>query len=203
VPPPANVKAQVSAKPCGGVKLRLSTTCRSERDPEVTARRVLAFDQDFLEELGSIGDGFVAQMADSPACVEAFEAWCEVFKEAFDELEGTGGGDFVLEKEMTWELFLEVLGSMPSGKAVGEGGFHAEMLRVAGVEVQRAFYEALMADLRGKRVPKHWRKVIYVLLPKPGNDDSVVSLRREIALMAHAGVIDEVDNVPASELLGS
>ena len=72
--------------------------------------------------------------------------------EAWEELRGTDGGKFDLEKELTWELFLEVLACMPSGKAVGEGGFHAELLRIAGPVAQRAFYDAMMEDYRGRSI---------------------------------------------------
>jgi hypothetical protein len=131
-------------------------------------RHPITFDDPrFKPELGRIGDKFVAQMSDAPACVAAFEAWCELFMEAFEPLKGIEGGDFELAKELTWEVFLEVLYSMPSGKAVGAGGFHAELLRVAGEPAQRAFYKAMMSDVRGKRVPEEWRTVLYALLVKP------------------------------------
>ena len=140
----------------------------------------------FHEELGKIGQRFVGMMADTPACHAAYEAWCEVFVEQWGELKGTDGEDFVLEKELTWELFKEVLHSMPGGKAVGAGGLHAELLWTAGESAQRVFYDALMADLRRGAMPDEWHKVLYALLvkPKPSNPE-VVAERREIALMAH------------------
>ena len=73
---------------------------------------------------------------------------------------------------------------MPRGKAVGAGGLSMEMLLAAGVDTQRAFYRAMMSDLRGKRVPSEWKTVLYALLVKPApNDPEVVAQRREIALM--------------------
>ena len=36
---------------------------------------------------------------------------------------GSDGGEWSLAKEFTWEVFLKVLGSVPSGKAVEEGGW--------------------------------------------------------------------------------
>ena len=109
-----------------------------------------------------------------------------MFMEAFPLLEGLAGGPFDIEKELTLDLFIEVLYSMPSGKAVGAGGFHAELLREAGEPTQRAFYDAMMSDVRGKRVPEEWRTVFYALLAKkPPSREDVVSQRREIALMAH------------------
>ena len=62
----------------------------------------------------------------------------------------------------------------------------AELLRAAGEPAQRAFYKALISDLREKRAPEEWRTVLYALLvkPPPSNPD-VVAERREIALMAH------------------
>lgn len=143
-------------------------------------------DPGFKAELGRVGEAFVAQMEDNPACVPAFEAWCEIFMGKFEELRGADGEAFSLQRELTWEVFREVLYSMPAGKAVGAGGFHAELLRAAGEEVQKAFYRVMMKDLRGLRVPEEWKTVLYALLiKKPPSRPDVVSQRREIALMAH------------------
>ena len=150
------------------------------------SRRITYSEPGFGKALGAIGRAFVKKMADTPACVPAFKAWCEVFMEAYTPLVGRDGGDFVLANELTWDVFQEALACMPSGKAVGAGGFSAELLRAAGEAVQRAFYEALICDVREKQVPDEWRTVLYALLvkPAPSNAD-VVSERREIALMAH------------------
>ena len=43
-------------------------------------------DPGFKAELRKIGEGFVRQMEDNPAFVAAFEAWCDMFMEKFDEL---------------------------------------------------------------------------------------------------------------------
>ena len=149
-------------------------------------RRIAYSEPEFKAELKNVGEAFVRKMADTPACLPAFDAWCSVFMEEFELLKGLDGGEFVLAKELTWELFLEVLYSMPCGKAVGAGGFHAELLKLASEKVRRTFYDAMMADLAGNRIPEHWRKVLYALLikPPPSNPD-VVAERREIALMAH------------------
>ena len=75
---------------------------------------------------------------------------------------------------------------MPNGKAVGEGGFSASLLRAASGEVQQLVYQAIIADLTEGKASKHWKVVLYTLLVKPApNDADVVSQRREIALMAH------------------
>ena len=150
------------------------------------AARIDATNDEFLPELGRIGQKFVRSLADTPACPDAFRAWCDIFLENFEELEGTRGGKFKLADELTWDVFQEVLACMPGGKAVGAGGFSAELLRAAGEPAQRAFYKALISDLREKRVPEEWRTVLYALLvkPAPSNPD-VVAERREIALMAH------------------
>jgi hypothetical protein len=74
---------------------------------------------------------------------------------------------------------------VPRGKAVGHGGFSIELLINADRGVKEAFYECLMADLRGEAFPESWRRVIYVLLTKPlPNNPALISERREIALMA-------------------
>lgn len=184
-PPAAKVALSVRAGE-RGVKVRAAAVKRNSADPDVVAARIPVGHPEFKAELGRIGDKFVRKMGDSPACVPAFEAWCALFMEHFGELEGVNGGPFRLAEELTWEVFNEVLFSMPGGKAVGAGGFHIELLRQAGGAAQRAFYDAMIADIReGRRVPAHWRKVLYVLLEKPGNDNSRVDQRREIALMAH------------------
>jgi len=67
---------------------------------------------------------------------------------------------------------------------VGAGGFSTDLLLLAGDEAKKAFYEALMMDVRGKHVDATWRRVLYVLLEKPlPNDPEVIDQRREIALM--------------------
>ena len=40
-----------------------------------------------------------------------------------------------------------------------EAGFTGEI--AAGVSAQRAFYDAMMSDVAGKRVPESWRKGLY------------------------------------------
>ena len=146
-------------------------------------QRIAYSDPRFKGELKRIGERFVQQLASRPACVPAFEAWCELFLEAFPPLAGLDGEPFELRKELTWELFLEVIYTMPKGKSVGAGGFSIELLLAAGVDAQRAFYDAMMHDLAGQRVPSEWKTVLYALLVKSGNNPDVVSLRREIALM--------------------
>ena len=55
----------------------------------------------------------------------------------------------------------------------------------AGAEVQRAFYDVMMADVGAGRVADDWRRVLYALLKKPApNNPNLVCERREIALMA-------------------
>ena len=143
-------------------------------------------DERFLDELRKIGEKFVFEMEDAPACIPCFEAWCEVFMPSWSELEGVDGGTFDLRKELTWSIFMEALHAMPSGKAVGEGGFSASLLRAASDEVRQLVYQAIIADLTEGKVSKHWKVVLYALLVKPApNDPDVVSQRREIALMAH------------------
>ena len=157
-----------------------------KKPEETPRRRITDGDPEFPDALRKVGVAFVAQMSDAPACLPAFEAWCEIFIEQMGELSGTDGGGFDLVSELTWELFLEVLHSMPGGKAVGEGGFHAELLREAGEPAQRAFYRAMMSDVKGKRIPGEWKTVLYALLIKkaPCRADVVsLSERREIALI--------------------
>ena len=60
-----------------------------------------------------------------------------------------------LRKELTWSIFMEALHAMPSGKAVGEGGFSASLLRAASGEVQQLVYQAIIADLTEGKVSKH------------------------------------------------
>ena len=161
----------------------------AKKHPEAARQKRVALDDDparFLAELGNIGTAFVSNLHDTPACLEAYRAWCDVFAHEWETIKSADGSDFLLAKELTWELFLEVLGNMPSGKAVGAGGFHAELLWQASDEIKRIFYDAMMADLQSQVVPGEWRTVLYALLVKPPpNDPTVVSERREIALMAH------------------
>jgi ribonuclease HI len=144
-----------------------------------------AHDFGFVTELGNIGDAFVQKMQDTPACEKAFEAWCNIFMERYEEIQGIDGGVFELRKELTYEVFLEALNRMPNGKAVGAGGFSVELLKNAGESVKATFYKILMEDVAAGRVAESWRRVLYVLLkkPPPNNPDKVAE-RREIALMA-------------------
>ena len=140
-------------------------------------------DPGFGAELRNIGEAFVRAL-DEGSVPAAFTAWCETFDSQFDTVTGLDGEEWELEKEMSWELFLEVLHEMPRGKAAGDGGFTVELLQLASVEVQSAFFEAMISDVRGRVLPRQWHSVLYALLPKPApNDSRVVSENREIALM--------------------
>ena len=139
----------------------------------------------FLDGLASEGDRLVQGFSSTPPIIEAFKAFCKVFCPTYDTLRGLDGGEWELTKELTFPVFLQVLQRVPRGKAVGYGGFSIELLIHADRGIKRAFYECLMADLRGGEFPPSWRKVIYVLLTKPPpNNPALISERREIALMA-------------------
>ena len=139
----------------------------------------------FLGGLAAEGDRLVQGFASTPPILEAFKAFCTVFCPTFETLRGRDGGDWELARELTLPVFLQVLKRVPRGKAVGHGGFSIELLIHADRCVKEAFYECLMADLRGEAFPDSWRRVIYVLLTKPlPNNPALISERREIALMA-------------------
>ena len=57
----------------------------------------------------------------------AFDAWLRVFVPKFETLTGADGGVWVLENELTWPLFKEVVRAMRKGKAVGAGGLASEV----------------------------------------------------------------------------
>jgi ribonuclease HI len=140
---------------------------------------------DFLSGLAAEGERLVRGFASTPPILEAFKAFCAVFCPTFETLRGRDGGEWKLFKELTFPVFLQVLKRVPRGKAVGHGGFSIELLINADRGVKEAFYECLMADLRGEVFPESWRRVIYVLLTKPlPNNPALISERREIALMA-------------------
>ena len=139
----------------------------------------------FLVGLAKEGERMVQGFASTPPILEAFRAFCNVFCPEYETLRGRDGGEWVLVKELTFSVFLQVLKRIPTGKAVGHGGFSIELLIHADRGVKEAFYECLMADLRGETFPESWRRVIYVLLTKPPpNNPALISDRREIALMA-------------------
>ena len=132
---------------------------------------------------GDSGRLFVESM-DGGASVRAFAAWCDVFLQRWDRLRARDGGWWSFD-ELTEGVFAAVLEAMPRGKAVGNGGLTIEMLRAAGPDFQALFYRTMMEEVRGKRVPEHWRRILYVLLPKPAhNNPELIKERREIALMA-------------------
>ena len=139
----------------------------------------------FLQGLAREGDRLVRTLSSTPPIIDAFKAFCKVFVPTFETLRGRDGGDWELIKELSFPVFLQVLKRVPRGKAVGSGGFSIELLIHADREIKKAFYDCLMADLRGGEFPSSWRKVIYVLLTKPPpSNQALISERREIALMA-------------------
>ena len=139
----------------------------------------------FLKGLAKEGDRMVQGFGSTPPIIEAFKAFCNVFCPAYETLRGRDGGAWELCRELTFPVFLQVLKRVPRGKAVGYGGFSIELLLNADRCIKEAFYECLMADLRGGVFPASWRRVIYVLLTKPlPNNPALISERREIALMA-------------------
>ena len=118
----------------------------------------------FLSGLAAEGERLVRGLESTPPILEAFKAFCNVFCPTFETLRGRDGGEWELSKELTFPVFLQVLKRVPRGKAVGHGGFSIELLIHADRCVKEAFYECLMADLRGEAFPESWRRVIYVLL---------------------------------------
>ena len=147
--------------------------------------RVHCSDPRFQGVLGDIGCGFVAGMRRG-VVVEAARAWLQVFVGGFAPLAGSDGGEWLLRRELTFELFVLTLYSVQGGKSVGPSGFSVDLLRVfeRGGDEQRAVYDAIMGDLREARIPASWRTVVYALLAKPPpNDPDIVGERREIALM--------------------
>ena len=141
-------------------------------------------EEGFLDAGAEIGAANVRKL-DGGAIPSAFRAWCEVFSIKFDGIRGSDGGEWALLKEFTFPLFCKVKNNMPSGKAVGEGGFSIELLRLADEKVCELFYDLMMEDLKSGHVPLNWHSVLYALLVKPfPNNAALVSERREIALMA-------------------
>ena len=156
------------------------------RDDVASAPMTAADDPDaFLNGLAREGDRLVKGLSSTPPIIDAFKAFCKVFCPTYETLRGRDGGEWEFAKELTFSVFLQVLKRVPRGKAVGYGGFSIELLIHADREIQKAFYDCLMADLRGGDFPPSWRKVIYVLLTKPPpSNPALISERREIALMA-------------------
>ena len=74
----------------------------------------------------------------------------------FDVVRGVDGGDWMLVRELTFILFCKVVRRMPSGKAVGEGGFSIELLRAADEGVLWLFYSAMMHDLTRGVISPNW-----------------------------------------------
>ena len=171
---------QVAVQACCKVnKGRVALTLKA-----VASNEIHSSDDDFLEELGRIGEQQVRNLGSTPPVFSALQAWFEVFVPARDELRGSDGGRWSIEKEFTYEVFLTCLHATPRGKAVGATGFSIELLINADSEVKEAFYHALMADIHSKNFDANWRRVLYSLLVKPApNDPSRVAERREIALM--------------------
>jgi hypothetical protein len=119
-------------------------------DDAHSALMLAADDPDaFLQGLAREGDRLVKNLSSTPPVIEAFKAFCKVFCPTYETLRGRDGGDWELIKELTFPVFLQVLKRVPRGKAVGYGGFSIELLIHADREIKKAFYDCLMADLRG------------------------------------------------------
>ena len=104
----------------------------------------------------------------------------------FDPLLGLGGSAWMIERELTFTVFVTTLYAMPRSKAVGQSGFLVQLLRrfERGGEMQRLFYDAIMTDFATASLPASWSHVVYALLIKPPpSDASIVAERREIAIM--------------------
>ena len=142
-------------------------------------------DSRFPGVMADIGRGFVAGLRRG-VVTEAARAWLQVFVGRYPELSGSDNGTWLATRELTFPLFVLTLYSVAGGKAVGPSGFSVDLLRVfeRGGEEQRAFYDAIMGDLREARIPASWRTVVYALLAKPPpSDPNIIGKRREIALM--------------------
>ena len=142
-------------------------------------------DPRFPGVLADIGRGFVAGMRRG-VVVEAARAWLQVFVGQFQPIAGSDGCKWLATRELTFPLFVLTLYSVQGGKSVGPSGFSVDLLRVfeRGGEEQRAFFDAIMGDLREARIPASWRTVVYALLAKPPpSDPNIIGERREIALM--------------------
>jgi len=152
---------------------------------DISATPVKSNDPNFIAGLAKEGERMVKGFASTPPIIEAFQAFCKVFCPTYETLRGKDGGQWELLNELTYPVFLEVLDRVPKGKAVGAGGFSIELLINADEEVKQAFFNCLIADLKGEVYPPEWKRVIYVLLVKPApSNASLISERREIALMA-------------------
>ena len=151
---------------------------------DLSAEPIGMEEEGFLDAGARIGAANVLKL-DGGSIPTAFRAWCKIYTIEFDSIRGSDGGDWVLSREFTFPLFCKVKDSMPSGKAVGEGGFSIELLRLASDKVGELFYDLMMEDLGSGNVPLNRHSVLYSLLVKPfPNNAALVSERREIALMA-------------------
>ena len=147
--------------------------------------RVSCFDDRFPELLAATGRQFVDSMRRGTV-VEAARAWLQVFVGRYQPLAGADGAEWLATRELTFKLFVQTLYAVQGGKSVGPSGFSVDLLRACGRggEVQRAVYDAIMADFKEARIPASWRNVVYALLVKPPpNNPDIIGERREIALM--------------------
>jgi len=132
-----------------------------------------------------IGDATVKKL-DRGFVVAAAQAWQKLFVGGFEPLTAPDGGEWLLETEVTFELFVTTLYAMPRGKAVGQSGFSVELARSfeRSGEVQLELFRAIMADLRAGDVAPSWRVVVFALLVKPPpNNPELVAERRDIAIL--------------------
>ena len=144
----------------------------SARGPNLTLNKLYPLDDIFADPVFSEDDRFAQTAADIGAhsvnkmdegtVYNAFLAWCSVFKVRFEEVMGSDGGEWKLPKELTFALFCKVVRRMPSGKAVGQGGFSIELLRAADESVLWLFYTAMMTDLARGVLSPNWPVVLYM-----------------------------------------
>ena len=139
-------------------------------------------------EAAAIGHAAQVEYRDGNVAPDgAFDAFLEYFAENFEELRAPDGGEFNLEKLLTFGLFEDELYRHARYKAVGAkvGGALSslELIRRLDRGEREAYFKVAKRCIVERKLPEHWQRMVYVLLMKKHGDQRKLRKRREIALM--------------------
>ena len=139
-------------------------------------------------EAAAIGHAAQVEYRDGNVAPDgAFDAFLEYFAENFEELRAPDGGEFNLERLLTFGLFEDELYRHARYKAVGAkvGGALSslELIRRLDRDEREAYFQVAKRCIVERELPEHWQRMVYVLLMKKHGDQRKLRKRREIALM--------------------
>ena len=149
----------------------------------LSGRLIRSSDPAHARAAGAIGALKQEVLLGAGTVPEAFQAWCAMWMQKWEELRLEDGEAWTLEGAITFDVFDRTLARITKGKAAGAGGVRLEALARAPLWIRRRFWQGTLACARTGVFPPEWYRVEYVLLEKKYGSQALVGNRREIALM--------------------